>query len=901
MSSTTTSTSSDVLIAESNYSTNLTNNYNQEMADIAIIEQNSEDIMAYEEAIWNIAKNANKTSADYSWIQKYLTEEQIQFCEDGGIVIITIGGNMSSDQNYIIYCEPATDAEGNIIDENHDGEPDSYVWYKSFVSFDAMSPFYANQDKLQNAVDGYNQALLGCTDPNSYDPENPGGALGAEQDLLAINSSYEDASNEMSNLLRTLNQLLLDTLDLGFTGGSSETMAEKVQDVESYMDSIFKAMKQQARIDYDMAVLADDSLSVEDMQKFANDLAGTQTQELATLSALQNKITADFKKYGEELDDVRLDHTGAQAKYAKSLATDGNAQGKRTETRLEMHALSAMFDLMGSCLGSLAGVCASLQPEFMQLEFLFKSVRAEVDAILADDSLSLSEKVSSVMGLLVFLLGYMDVAKGIAEDAMSKQQKKMTEGNVDASKMNLHRVEIDQKIMEISEEMKKFAKTMKSVMLAAEVVVAAACVLLAAATGGAGITLAVAAISAMQLLMSTDVIHFDPVDYISQQTGCSKVEAEVIVSTVEIGMAILGGMALEMAIDAAFAMCAKKAVTVAVETAVDDTIEETLELTATRVIESAGYGSDSQEGFIALNETINVLEAAARQTSEASAKLAIKQFTRQTAMTLFTSLFDGSLNQSIQRAAQEGAKRGLQESVFIAEQAARQAVARGAIQGGMNELVLQEIAQMAQRTSTQVVADLANLEPETLMTAVDQSFNALVSKSWKRFWTSALFTTALNNVYADSLGLAITANGHSKKSNFYRGWMIAAQVFQGGLQMGALSASSTLGGAESRAYYLAASTGALLQTIGMGGQSVSHFGQGMAAIMQGIIAKEVDITKIGSEFLKMMLDSSQEMNDVQRKAVQSELVKSLNLTQDIAQHVADGARVGAQVLAAAAV
>lgn len=807
----------------------ISSDYQTALYDIEQIEVLSQELEAIDQQIKKCYGPCSPTSQEKQQTSSLVfTEEQEALLEEGGMIYIPLNS----------YC---------IAIITYNEETGGYN-----VTYGTTNE---KTNKLPGLIDEYNATL--------------GELQACEEDLLMI-----DGSSEMADLVDSLNQLLLDEAYLVLDSHDSN-INEELSDIEEYMNSLMKIMEDQLKIDEDVQIMEEcgDEMTVAQAQYYATDLTTVSTREVQDLDKLEKKISDDFVKYRAEYDDAQASYYISEAKMAESYGFNGEEENKKAEQ--EMKNVSHMLTLMQDLLAGIQGVYASLQPDYIQLSFVFKSIQKEIDEILADTSLSPQEQKTQVLALLIYLLGYVDLTKEIAEKSKAQDQNKMSDATLDVSQINIHSAITNQKVME---KVSKIIDHMKDTQLAMQVVMTSMCVLLAP---GVGMGLAMLALGLTDILASQGVIKFDMAEELGKATG-SKLGGELLWTAIEMVIAMGGGAFLDLAIEKATATAVTEESTLVLE-ASQQTIEEMSQGIVQRFIDS-GRQLSQQESAQLKARVAEELKSAVQVASKTAGTTAIAKMFEQTFGSLISDLLSGSMRNLAKEASEKAAQRALIEANDVAIQRF--------VEGGLQETAA-ELNQKWVRIGYDAVADLSHTERASFTAQMEKHYGWTMAQ---RATIAAALGLSYNNVMVDFISWC----HHASKSKESDQEMMAVEMIQALLPMLIILASSwgntgSLSGSSGSWQAVAG----VLQSMAGGVSAATTLDLAKIHRSQSDQVKRAKENTMLTEVMNSLMGEMQKYFDQDLAMMISDIASSSRLTSSLSKKSSDAEVEGARILAAA--
>lgn len=679
--------------------------------------------------------------------------------------------------------------------------------------------------------------------------------------LEALDPSFKDIDNTMEAFLQTMNGLLSKDI-------SASDMAGDMQQIVGYLNQLFSAMRQKLNADKDDAIISNDvqgKLSDAQLEQFAAQMISAEGDEQNTLGSLTKTMGDDYVTAHGQYDEANADH----ARFTIFDEIFGDADELEERDDQIMNNANAMMDGISDALDALTPEIATLMPEFVQIETILKSVMKRVQKILANINLSPNQKAGALLALMMFALGIFNMIGQEVQQEKARNEKKMADGNIAASRMNMDDTVMNQKIQE--EEAAK-AKLMQTIMMASQIILGGIMTLMAP---GLGTALLMAAFTALEAT--------GEMDKATQKLGeaiHSEIAAEVLIGVAEIVVTTGGGYVGDRMV----AKIAQRVVENAVKTA-EEAVAEAVERAAEQAAASVGKAGNAQ----AIADAKDAIGQVVKQAAETGAKRAAEQVANQPLLALFRLVSASgrdAARQVVAKAATEAAEIAVTASATVAKLAARGVTSSAAI-----------LTEIATRAGNRAAARIANVSEKDIEKAAQSETSKFTSRAG---WTVAFNMT--NSDYLIQLCETIQrarGKGHDRS---FESFMTFVNVLKQFLQMIAMmggagmASSAILDGGAARATRIANGLSMLPQganAIAAYGQTATFEGQATATTA---LAKNQTIADLLHTYLdQMQKDLSQERDRFIRQQQQE-----LRSNEAMSGHLVDGDMAGIQVLMASA-
>ncbi|MDE3055825.1 MAG: hypothetical protein KGI80_03940 [Verrucomicrobiota bacterium] len=635
---------------------------------------------------------------------------------------------------------------------------------------------------------------------------------------------------------------------------------------------------------------------------YSQDLIKQATAIQSDLNILMSQLQAMVNEYATQLQQAQYDHFQAQARITKSQGFDSNAYRKRNCANARIRRLHSFLENVTAVASSLSSSIGAEQPQFLQMQLVFDLLKMQVSKLLSTPNLSPTQQASALLGILLVLLGYMDTIKQFLEETKAKNEKDVSKANSSCSQLNLDHYAKNQKMMAEVKNLEKYAKQMKAVQIAMAVVMAVGFIAFSAVTCGAGATVAIAALSMLDVLNQTGVIKFDPAQMLANHSNgkLNTLDATLIITLLEVILCAAGGAALDsLASSSGEGMAAEGEDAAVVKV-------------APLLVDGGAGGVDAgvkDSGDVAMKEavSVNAGDSTAEEVDSIdlqAVKTLIKQSVGRTSGRLFVqsekaiNLLERILNGGMRSQVKKDVDVALQK--FVDEQEADvkvllQKIAKGnqaeqkAAKDDLNTLVKNFLQGLAKQPR----------DGEGFIGAIRARFGESTATGVKRILTSSVYLTAQNNVYTQLVEKILQANGDSSGSKEYQAWTTIVQLLEGFLSMAVLGANSGMAEASKLARGLT-SLSAVTSGLGMGGESANSLYENVVYSVEGSTTYSNATVDLESNFLDLLsklLANATSSN----KGNQAEIAQSMKHTWDLAEHALDGRIAGSRVLAAASI
>ncbi len=678
-------------------------------------------------------------------------------------------------------------------------------------------------------------------------------------DQADINNTRDDITKLDPNLGALVNTLLLLVRSSLNSNGKDK---EEQKDLKNYIQQVEKAISQQIELDRYQAILSNDKegkLSPEQVEAYVakiQELSGSVQQIVGNL---ENQMMEDLQKDHAEFNQANVD--AHSYNIWQDIFCGGFSKQKSDEAL--MNSLSAMQNLIGNALEDLAG-SAGVDPGMLQLQVMLEDLSRKIEKIMQDPKLSLKEKQTQVLALLMYVLGILGLVKAQSEASKAGNEQKMSKAALDVSQMNIDDLQANQKIQV---ELAKESAITKKIMQVVQIIMFAVMVLLCPS---AVFLLLLSADFIMNQLQDAGIMKESIGQMIGDKIG-SQIGGEAIYALAE--LALTGG--LSAAGDALVQALAEQSAKEVEEIAVREMAEEIENGAKTLCRNTVGEGF-SQE---ALNEAKTLLETSVRQAAHSAAKKAYLAF----------------MEQSIWNWVSGGVTLGAKKAALAAGKEAAEKVLQEASNRTVAELQ-QNAAAIIERCANNAAGAVLGID-EGEISKLDSIGQFASRRSALRFTSFGVYALGNTNILSD---LAKIIEKKSKDEHLSPDIAILCSLLQSILQMLAMLLSG--GGLSLRGSMSLINRLATVSQIGGMGSSVGlDISQGQTYSRQGDVTRAILDESAIADFLHQFLEQLQKNISASRQNETQDIARDRASTRSLSGHLMDGANRGIRVLGELAV
>ncbi|MGB7978562.1 MAG: hypothetical protein WCF19_05325 [Chlamydiales bacterium] len=756
------------------------------------------------------------------------------------------------------------------------------------INNDEQEAFAAIQKQYQ-AAEAFVAAMKGDTDRIAHDASllHPFTMMGfptsasflktivadrddAEADIKTQEKNLTDLNSDFSSLCDSLDSLV-ECINKTASNHSvnSKDLANDLKNLQGAMGKVFEAMKQKLQGDVYLAEMnssAADQLTANQLAQLAEDAVQYESGEQGTLSTLMSSLQAMISNYRTAYNNANIDLNGYNIwDEVASYLDCGDAESNKASDESTMASATDMIHGLGALMSALGPEISSYMPQFTQVLDVIKAIMKEVQKILADPTLSAKEKQGAILGLVMFLLTFIQVVKQNVEGEKTKNNQQMSSGAIIASQDNIDDTMANQKI---EEEVERNASILKTTLLICEVVLGAAMALMAPGFGTAFLIGMVTTLQALQTEGICDVMG-GLTDAIDKAVG-GQIGADLIVGGMEMALTMGGGAVL----DGLAARLVAGLVTKAANTALAAT-EAVVEKAVQAALEAAGKVGDQA----AKTAVENALAEVTMQAADKAAAGAAQQFLKQPFGVLMEMVAKGTLKQmlkeTMERAAEEAVAAAVKDAATLAKLAARGVQSSEAIvEGAAKRAADEAVANVTGKAADSVAADSARSAGRA---ALDRGKWALVFAFANTGLLTEMFKTigASGNTFEDIM-----------------------QVIQQLVQMIAM-----MGGSGMVTESMISSLPRVVQLAQLGPnivEAASNYGMYETTEQQAGAVTAMQMNGSVADLLHAFIDQLQKDANLDRDIMINEQTQEAQSTMSMAGHLHDGDNAAIQILISAA-